>query len=340
MSWIMDITTIVLLIVLVLFLAVVVLLFLLFSNNASTPASGQVAVSSNLRSLVAAQRARTSSNEHAKTSAFESNLALAAAAETNLSRKKSLRSSQMTLEKKLRYAKLPLTPIQVRLIQVIFTVISFIVAFKFAEKSIQIMVVILAPKLIMAVIDSFMNKRFKAFDDDYPVLLMSYVSLLKTGMGSIGGLEAAAKGLDEGSLVRSEIELLIERLRLGLTEEQAIGAFGEDIAHPELELFVQGLILSRRVGGSLSATLERLAKQVRKRQQFRKQAVAAVGMEQSSLYAVAAIMTALMIYLAISSPELVEGAFKKDTGKMIFQGGLALIVFGFWWSKQVTKIKV
>ena len=156
----------------------------------------------------------------------------------------------------------------------------------------------------------------------------------------IQGLEAAAKGLDSDSLVRHEAELLVERLRLGLTEEQAISSFGEDVNHPELELFVQSLLLSRRVGGTLSTTLERLAKQVRKRQQFRSQAVSAVGMERGSIYAIAGIMTLLMIYLGFSQPDLVIPAFTDPLGSMIFQGGLFLIIVGFLWSRVVTNIKV
>ena len=172
------------------------------------------------------------------------------------------------------------------------------------------------------------------------MMLMQFVSLLKTGMNVIAGLEAAGKGLEESSLVRAEIELLVERLRLGLNEEQAVNAFGEDIAHPELELFVQSLLLSRRVGGTLSATLERLARQVRKRQQFREQAVAAVGMERGSIYAIALIMTLLLFYIGFSQPELVLPAFSHPTGQNILQTGFALIVGGFYWSKKVTNIKV
>jgi Flp pilus assembly protein TadB len=125
-----------------------------------------------------------------------------------------------------------------------------------------------------------------------------------------------------------------------LTEEQAINSFAEDVAHPELELFVQSLLLSRKVGGTLSTTLERLAKQVRKRQQFRKQAKAAVGMEQGSIYAIAFIMSGLLAYLTWASPELVLPALKHPVGNKIFQSGLTGIIIGFWWSKQVTNIKV
>lgn len=297
---------------------------------------------SNLRNLVQAQRAQFDPMREGGQSQRrgKENLAFVAAEDPNLSRRKLSQSSQMTLEKKLKYAQWKITPLQFRAIQIVVTIIVFIPARMHLALPLQLLALFLTPALVNGILGGAMERRFKAFDTDYPVLLLSYVSLLKTGMSTITGLEAAAKGLDEGSLVRSEVELLVERLRLGLTEEQAINAFGEDIAHPELELFVQSLLLSRKVGGTLSTTLERLAKQVRKRQQFRQQAKAAVGLEQSSIYAIAFIMSALMIYLTWASPDLVLPALKHELGNKIFQGGIALIIFGFWWSRKVTNIRI
>jgi len=199
----------------------------------------------------------------------------------------------------------------------------------------------LLPWLFMEwIVNRLMNRRVDAFDKDYPVMLMSYVSLLKTGMNTITGLEAASKGLDEDSLVRDEVGLLIERLRLGLSEDVAINSFADDIAHPELELFVQSLLLSRKVGGHLSSTLERLAKQVRKRQQFRKEAVAAVGMERGSILMVGLIMMGLVGFLSLKSPELMIGAVTNPTALMVVGWSVVVIVFGFLWSRAVTNIKI
>jgi tight adherence protein B len=313
---------------------------MLLTMGSGPAVTRQQTVNSNLRTLVASQR-NTGRPGDPVSRTPKSNLALAAAAETDLTKKKSSNSNgRMTLEKKLRYARWPITPIQFRAIQGFVTLFLFLPVYLHATIFIQAMVLILTPMIVMSVLDYAINRRFEAFDKDYPVLLLSYVSLLKTGMNAIQGMEAAAKGLEPDSLVRAEVELLIERLRLGLTEEQAISAFGEDVAHPELELFVQSLILSRRVGGTLSQTLERLAKQVRKRQQFRKQAVAVVGMERSSLYMIAVIMGLLLGYLVISSPQLVLPAFSHPLGNKIFQCGIMLIVFGFYWSRKVTNIKI
>ncbi len=308
-------------------------------GGAPKASTGQVAT---LRNLVQAQRAQFDPMKEGGPGQRrgKDNLAFVAAEDPALSRKKLAQSSTMTLEKKLKYAQWKITPLQFRAIQALVTILVFIPARMHATVAIQMLAAFLTPAVVRSFLDGAIERRFKAFDADYPVLLLSFVSLLKTGMSTIAGLEAAAKGLDPGSLVRAEVELMIERLRLGLTEEQAINAFGEDIAHPELELFVQSLLLSRKVGGTLSTTLERLAKQVRKRQQFRQQAKAAVGLEQSSIYAIAFIMSALMAYLTWASPDLVLPALKHELGNKIFQGGLASIIFGFWWSRKVTNIKI
>lgn len=327
---------IILAVVVALVVAVVVYLTFGSSSGAAPGASG--GATSNLRALVVSQRVQPGQEEAPNRNKV--NLAMAAAAESQLSRKKTAATSRMTMLKKLKYARWPITPVQFRIIQVLTAIVLFIPAYLHATVFIMILAVLAGLFFCESVLDYSVQRRFNLFDEDYPVMLLQYVSLLKTGMTAIGGLEAAGKALEEGSLVREEIELLIERLRLGLTEEQAINAFGDDIPHPELELFVQSLLLSRRVGGTLSATLERLAKAVRKRQQFRKQAIAAVGMERGSLYLIAVIMSLLMGYLAWQAPELVFPAFKNPTGSKIFQFGLLIISVGFYWMSRVTKIKI
>ncbi len=297
---------------------------------------------SNLRNLVQSQRVAAQGEGGAKAGKeYEgSSLAVAAAEQSELSRRDGERSSKMTLKKKIRYARWPILPWQFRVIQGMCTVATFIPMYAIGSAWFMVGVIFLTPLVVGSVLDWAVDKRFRAFDVDYPVLLLSYVGLLKTGMNTITAFEAAAKGLSETSLARAEVELLIERLRLGLTEDQAISAFGEDIPHPEIELFVQSLLLSKKVGGKLSSTLERLTRQVRKRQQFRQQAVGAIAMERNSLYMVALIMGGVLIYLGIKSPELIVPALSHELGQKIFHAGIVLIAFGFYWSRRVSDIKV
>jgi tight adherence protein B len=133
---------------------------------------------------------------------------------------------------------------------------------------------------------------------------------------------------------------MLERLKYGVSEDKSIGSFAEDVYHEEIELFVQALLLSRRVGGTLSDTLDRLAKQVRKRQYFRSTAKGAVGMQRGSIYFILGVMVGMEVYLYFVYPEAVLGALNDSMGWQVWQVAIALILTGMWWITQVTKIRV
>lgn len=249
-------------------------------------------------------------------------------------------TSKLTLEKSLRYARWRLPPAAYRALAAL---ISIIVGFIFHQYFSLILVIASmtsGPIFMAALLNFFVQRRFKAFDKDYPAFLLNVVSMLKTGMNTIGAIQSAVNGLDDHSLVKEEVSLMIERLRLGVTEEKSIGSFGEDIAHPEIELFVQALLLSRKVGGSLSDTLDRLAKQVRKRQHFRESANAAVSLQRGSIWVIIGIMVALEVFIYFNNPELITSSFKNEVGKMVWEGAIVLILIGQYWIRMVTKIKI
>lgn len=250
------------------------------------------------------------------------------------------RTSELTLEKKLKYARWKLPVIGYRAIQIVISLFAFSIAASHFNVGIQMFSLMTGPIVMGSILNIFVDRRFKKFDADYPQFLLSLVGLLKTGMNPIQGLDAASQGLDEASLVRSEVQIMLERLRLGVTEEKSIGSFGEDVYHPEIELFVQALLLSRRVGGNLSDTLERLAKQVRRRQYFRSSAVAAVGLQRGSIWFILAILAALQGYLFYAFPEAILGSLAHPIGWQIWQAAFIMVMVGMLWIKQVTKIKV
>lgn len=250
-------------------------------------------------------------------------------------------SSALTLEKKLKYAQWKMSPLIFRVLLISISVIVFAITSQLFHLVIQIFSLFSGFLVMNWAINRAVSKRFRAFDADYPQMLLSLVGLLKTGMNPLQALESAAKALDDGSLVRTEIEAMMLRVRYGVPEEKSIGAFGEDIFHPEIELFVQALLLSQRVGGgALSNTLDRLAKQVRKRQYFRMSAHAAIGMQRGSIWFIVAILAALEVYLYFVYPQAIVEAVNDPFGWLVWQAGGLLICLGIFWISQVTKIKI
>jgi tight adherence protein B len=247
----------------------------------------------------------------------------------------------LTLRKKLKYSQLThIPPFAFSLAQILISLAAFLITRQYLDIVLQFMSLLTGPLFMNWLLTMKMDRRFNQFDADYPQFLLSLAGLLKTGLNPIQGLQAAAEGLEESSLVRSEVQLMLERLKLGVPEERSVGSFGEDIYHPEIELFVQALILSRRVGGNLSDTLDRLSKQVRKRQYFRKSAVAAVGLQRGSIWFILLILASLELYLFISWRECVVLPWTHPIGRPVCQAGLIGIILGLFWVRQVTKIKV
>lgn len=249
-------------------------------------------------------------------------------------------STKLTLERRLRYARWKTPPVLYYGISAaISLVVVFLVSLKF-NLVLTLVSLLSGPIFMGSLLNWFVDSRVKRFDNDYPAFLSSVVSLLKTGMNSTTAIESAAANLEDGSLVKEEVQLMLERLRFGVPEEKSVGSFGEDINHPEIELFVQALLLSRRVGGTLSETLDRLQKQVRKRQFFRASAKAAVGMQRGSIWIIVAIMAFMEVYLWFSYPQVVEDSLSNPMGWNVWQYAILLILVGIFWVRQVTKIKI
>lgn len=245
-----------------------------------------------------------------------------------------------SLARRLACAQWNIPPSLYYVAMVMVSIVSILVAsFKF-HLVIQILSLLIGPFIMNSALSYSLNRRFKAFDVDYPAYLGSVVSMLKTGLNPISALQEAAGNLSPESLIREEVEVMLERLRLGVPEEQSIGAFAENIPHSEVELFVQALLFSRRVGGALSQTLERLARISRKRQYFRQSAVSAVGLQRGSIYLILGIMVGLEVFLYMVYPESITGAWKDPTGWLVWQVGIVMIIGGVIWLNKVTKIKV
>jgi Flp pilus assembly protein TadB len=93
-----------------------------------------------------------------------------------------------------------------------------------------------------------------------------------------------------------------------------------------------------RLGGKLSGAIERLARQVRKRQEFKKRAVAAVSMERGSIWAILIIMTLLFVVIHFMEPTITTGLFTSIIGQMTFPWCVFTILVGILWSRKITKV--
>jgi tight adherence protein B len=246
-----------------------------------------------------------------------------------------------TLETKLRYANLAwMPPYVVSLMQLLISLVAFAVAHVYMGIALQAFAAFAGPMMVNWWINRRIKRRVQKFDTDFSQFLVSVVGMLKTGLNPMQALESAAESLEYDSLVRQEVELMLERVRMGVSEDRSIGSFGEDIDQPEVELFVQALLLSKRVGGTLSDTLDRLAKQVRKRQTFKLAANGAVSMQRGSIYAIIVVIGFVQLYMFMIAREMVVGAWTNPKLAEWAQGTICIVLVAMLWINKLTKIKI
>jgi tight adherence protein B len=252
----------------------------------------------------------------------------------------SLHGQKIPLERKLKYAGWTLSPLLFRGFALSISLLFFSLATMKFNIIVQCAALSIGPILMQMLLAYSINRRFKAFDKDYAQFLLQIVGLLKTGMSATRAIQEAANGLESQSLVRSEVDLMIKRIRFGINEDKSTGTFAENIDHPEIELFVQALLLSRRLGGNLSDTLERLSKQVRKRQYFRSASEAAIGLQRGSLWTILVMLIGVQGYITLVYPDLILKGLETEVGWHVWQICFVMIGFSFYWISQITKFKV
>jgi len=247
----------------------------------------------------------------------------------------------VTLTMKLRYANLAwMPPYVVSLLQILVSLVAFAIAFTYLRLPLQIAASLMGPLVVNSWINRRIRKRVQRFDADFAQFLLSVVGMLKTGLNPIQALESAADSLEDESSVRQEVELMLERVRMGVSEDRSIGSFGEDIDQPEIELFVQALLLSRRVGGTLSDTLDRLAKQIRKRQTFKLAANGAVSMQRGSIYSIIVVIAGVQLYMLLIAPDMVVGAWTNPKLAGWAQCSVVITLLAVLLINKLTKIKI
>jgi Flp pilus assembly protein TadB len=250
------------------------------------------------------------------------------------------KDTALSICRRLRYARWKLSPFTYYLLAAAISGSLFALVAPHLNGLLRVCSLLAGPCVMRGVLNRCIDRRSNRFDADYPQFLMSVVGLLKTGMTPSGALETAARGLEINSLVREEVLLMLERVRLGILEDRSIGAFGEDIHHPEIELFVQALLLSYRIGGNLSESIERLSRQVRRRQYFKSSAHAAVGLQRGSITLITVILIGLQGYIALIFPNLMLASLNHEIGWQIWQCAGLCVIISFIWIRQVTQMKL
>lgn len=161
---------------------------------------------------------------------------------------------------------------------------------------------------------------------------------IKAGQSLTQSMERVVENMS-GPLAQ-EFSLVLNKVRLGMSVEEALNEFGERIPRQDVQMFVTAVVILKETGGNLAETFQTITSTVRDRQKVEKkiEALTAQGNMQAVIITLVPLLL-LGIFLVLD-PNYVMPLFTKPLGWVCLALMLTLQAIGLIVMKKIVTIKV
>lgn len=161
---------------------------------------------------------------------------------------------------------------------------------------------------------------------------------IKAGLSVNQSMERVVQNMS-GPLPQ-EFSLVLNKIRLGLSVEDALNEFGERIPRPDVQMFVTSVNILKETGGNLAETFQTIVLTVRERQKIEKriEAMTAQGMMQAVIITLVPFI--LLVVFLLVDPTFVMPLFTRPLGWLALFIMLGLQVIGGVMMKKIVTIRV
>lgn len=196
-----------------------------------------------------------------------------------------------------------------------------------------IVVMLVAPKMTF---NHLRKARLRKFEEQLPDAFMLLSSSLQSGASLNMALENVVQ--QSPTPLSQEFGLLIKRLRLGVTLEDALLQLEKRIPLPSFIMASSAIRISREVGGNLVETINTLATMLRRKRvmEGKIDSLTAQGRAQGTFMALLPIF--LAIILSFIEPEAMSQLYTTRTGLMVLAVMVVMEVLGFVFIRKITRI--
>lgn len=185
------------------------------------------------------------------------------------------------------------------------------------------------------VVNVFIGKRGGQFTSKFPDAIELLVRGLRSGLPVTETLGVVAHEIP--GPVGEEFKLVIERIKIGRTMEDALQDTADRLDSAEFNFFCVTLAIQRETGGNLAETLSNLADVLRKRAQMKLKIRAMSSESKASAYIVGSLPFIVFGLVYYMNPEYLGGFFTDDRLILTGLGGLTWMSIGaFVMAKMVS----
>jgi len=183
------------------------------------------------------------------------------------------------------------------------------------------------------------QKIQKALIGQMPDALGMVVRSITVGQSVDAALKDIADSMP--APLSTEIRIIYEEIRMGLSFEQAIGNFdGRYPGLADIKIFCTAFIIQRETGGSLAQILTGLSDTIKKRFHFQRQIKTFSAEARTSAMVIGLLPLLFVLITYLFNPEYITRLSDNPTGRTIIFAATALEVLGFIIMRRMARIKI
>ena len=213
-------------------------------------------------------------------------------------------------------------------------------------KSIIGILIILPFGLVFEKVDTgkLLEKRKNELSRQFVEFLQVIISSLKAGTSLERAIFSSREKLyslyDENSMIINEIISMERSLKMNIPVEDVIYDFGKRSGIGDINQFAEVCKVSKRAGGNLVRIMDHTAKCIVDKNEMEREIRALLSGKKLESKIMMAILPAILLYMNISMPDMMNSLYQGILGKIVMSGVLAGYGFCTLWFDKITDIKV
>lgn len=190
---------------------------------------------------------------------------------------------------------------------------------------------------------SFHEKKLRGIRREFQEFIQLLSGALRTGHSAENAMAEATDQLvmmeGKNAYMVGVLQIMLSKMSIGEPSEQVWMEFAEQCELEEVKEFAKAFALAKRSGASMPFILQKITGQLVLKVQTQQQIETMLAGKKFEQKIMNLMPAGILLYMSITSPQLLEVMYKTVTGKLIMTICLAIYIVAYLLSERVTRLE-
>lgn len=186
------------------------------------------------------------------------------------------------------------------------------------------------------------EKQLRRIRREFQELIQLLSGALRTGHSAENAMTEAADQLaameGENAYLVGVLHVMISKMSIGEPAEQVWQSFAEVCEIEEIKEFAKAFALAKRSGASMPFILQKITAQLVLKVQTQEQIETMLAGKKFEQKIMNLMPAGILLYMSITSPQLLEVMYQTMTGKLIMTVCLAIYIAAYVLSARIIRL--